>query len=191
LLRAYEGIFDHPVAISELTLGRLMQKETVEVKKQLVMLHRRGVIEYVPEKDTPQILLLRDRVRGEHLSIDIRTLHTRKEKFVERIENLVRYIHNKTECRSRIIASYFGDDNLKDCGICDNCLRRKTLNLTREEFDTINSRIISSVRGQSIHTNELLQNLKGINKEKAWSVINFLQSENKIKLDKEGRVSLK
>jgi len=191
LLRAYEGIFDHAVAISVRTLGRMMQRETAEVEKQLVMLHGRRVLEYVPEKDTPQILLLRDRIRSEHLSIDIRTLHKRKEKFVERIGNLVRYIHNGTECRSRIIASYFGDDKLKDCGICDNCLRRKSLNLTREEFDTINSRIISSVKGQSIHTSVLLQNLKGIKKEKAWTVINFLQSENKIELDKDGRVSLK
>jgi len=38
---------------------------------------------------------------------------------------------------------------------------------------------------------ELLENLKGIKKEKAWKVIHYLQSENKIELDKSGLITLK
>jgi hypothetical protein len=47
------------------------------------------------------------------------------------------------------------------------------------------------MKDQSLHTKELLQRLVGVNKEKAWKVLNHLQAENKIELDKAGWVRLK
>ena len=47
------------------------------------------------------------------------------------------------------------------------------------------------MKDQSIHTKELLHQLAGINKEKAWKVLRHLQAENKIELDKAGWVRLK
>jgi len=191
LLRSYEGIFEYPATVSEITLARLIRNEKDEIKKQLVQLHSNHIIEYVPPKDTPQLLFLRDRIKVEDLSIDIKAFHKRKEKFIYRIDNMVRYINETAECRSKIIVSYFGDHKVKDCGICDNCLKQKSIHLSREEFDLINNRIVNSIKKESIHTRELLQHLKGIKKEKAWKVINFLQTENKIELDKSGHVKLK
>lgn len=191
LLRAYEGIFEYPASISENILSRLLKKEKDDIKKELGQLHGYRIIEYQPQKDTPQLLFLRNRVKAEDISIDIKAFNNRKEKFIIRINRMIRYIHETVECRSRIIASYFGDHNIQDCGICDNCLRQKSIHLSKEEFDTINNRIVDSVKDQSIHTKELLQHLKGIKKEKAWKVLSFLQAENKIELDKTGWVRLK
>ncbi len=191
LLRAYEGIFEYPVHISENILRYLLNKGKDEVKKELMQLHGHHIIEYTPQKDTPQLFFLRNRIKTDDLSIDMQAFRNRKEQFVGRIDNMINYIHETLECRSKIIASYFGDHQLKNCGVCDNCLKQKATDLSREEFDTINSRIVNSVRDQSIHTKELLQHLKGIKKEKAWKVINFLQSENKIELDKAGWIRLK
>ncbi len=191
LLRAYEGIFEYPASISENILAYLLQKNKNEIKKELGQLHGNRIIEYTPQKDSPQLLFLRNRVKTEDLSIDVKALNNRKEKFISRIDNIIRYIHEAVICRSKIIASYFGDQKVKDCGICDNCLRQKSIQLSREEFESINLRIVNSVKEQSIHTKELLQNLKGIKKEKAWKVISFLQAENKIELDKTGWIHLK
>jgi len=90
-----------------------------------------------------------------------------------------------------MIGSYFGDRELKECGICDNCLRQRAIHISKEEFESINSRIVKSMKDQSIHTRELLEQLKGIQKEKAWKVLHHLQAENKIELDKGGWVRLK
>jgi len=191
LLRAYEGIFEYPASISEITLARLLKKEKNEIKKQLGELHGYHIIDYVPQKDTPQILFLRNRVKAEDLFIDVKALNTRKQKFIDRIAGIVEYIDETGECRSKMIAAYFGDHQVGDCGICDNCLRRKTIHLSREEFEMISKRIGDSLKEQSIHSKDLLQNLKGIKKEKAWKVINFLQAENRIELDKAGWITLK
>lgn len=191
LLRGYEGIFDHPASISENMLANLLKIEKEEVQRQLVQLHSRGIIEYNPQKDTPQLLFLHDRIKAEDISINAEAFNQRKKKFIERVNQIINYIHEGVECRSKIIASYFGDHKIKSCGICDNCLRQKSIQLTKEEFDTINHKIVSSVKEQSMHPRELLQSLKGIKKEKAWKVIDFLQAENKIELDHTGWIRLK
>jgi len=191
LLRAYEGIFEFPATISENTIGFLLKKEKTEIKNQLLQLHRYNIIEYIPQKDSSQLLLLRARIKAEDLSIDMQALNKRKERFEGRVHNMVQYVQQTTQCRSKRIGSYFGDDRLSDCNICDNCLRKRTVHLSKEEFDNINSRIINSMKDQSIHTRDLLQQLDGINKEKAWKVLQHLQAENKIELDKAGWVRLK
>ena len=191
LLRAYEGIFEYPASISENTLAFLLKKEKAEVKNQLVQLHRYHLIGYVPQRDSSQLLLLRARRKAEDLSIDMLAFNKRKERFARRIRLMIQYVQEMAGCRSKMIGSYFGDHELKDCGICDNCLRNRSIHLSKEEFDSINSRIVNSMKDQSIHTKELLQQLAGINKEKAWKVLHHLQAENKIELDKAGWVRLK
>jgi ATP-dependent DNA helicase RecQ len=191
LLRAYEGIFEYPATISENTIAFLLKKEKTEIKNQLLQLHRYNIIEYIPQKDSSQLLLLRARIKAEDLSIDMQAFNKRKERFEGRVHNMIQYVQQTTECRSKRIGSYFGDDRLNDCNICDNCLRKRTVHLSKEEFDNINSRIINSMQDQSIHARDLLQQLDGINKEKAWKVLQHLQAENKIELDKAGWVRLK
>lgn len=101
------------------------------------------------------------------------------------------YIREEAECRSRIIGSYFGDNNIRSCGICDNCLRQKAAVLSKEEFETLHHRIINMVKYESLHTKDLLKKLNGIKKEKVWKVIELLQAENAIEMDKTGWVKLK
>ena len=191
LLRAYEGIFDHEVSISELVLTSLIKKNPGEVKKQLQELHRSGIIFYRPQKDSPQLFLLRNRIKTEDLTLDMVNYNQRKEKFRLRCKELIHFVQEKAECRSRMIASYFGDTSLSRCGVCDNCLKLKATEISKEEFESINHRIINTVKYEPMHTRELLLKLSGVKKEKAWKVIEFLQAENKIEMDKDGLVRIK
>lgn len=191
LLRSYEGIFDQSVPISEKLLAGLLKKTADEIKTQLSELHRRGVIEYKPQKDSPQIIMLRNRIKTEELSIDMAAYDKRKDSFQKRMKQMLQYVKEEAECRSRIIGSYFGDEHIRACGICDNCLRQKAITLSKEEFEALHHRIINMVKYESLHCKELLQKLTTVKKEKVWKVIEFLQAENKIKVDSTGRVSLK
>ena len=191
LLRAYEGIFDQYTSISEKMMAGLMKKEVEEVKKELSQLNHFGIIEYQPQKDTPQVYLLHNRIKAEDISIDMVAYNKRKEQFQRRMKQMMSYVKEDAQCRSRIIGSYFGDDKIRACGICDNCLKQKATSLSKEEFEAIHHRIINIVKYESLHTKDLLVKLNGIKKEKAWKVIEFLQAENKIEMDKNGWVKLK
>jgi len=191
LLRSHEGIFEHPAFISENTLAFLLKKEKTDIKNQLIQLNSHHLIEYIPQKDSSQLLLLRARIKAEELSIDLQGFNKRKQQFSDRVHSMIQYVEETSGCRSKLIAAYFGDHELKDCGICDNCLRKRSLHISKKEFDSINSRIVNSMKDQSIHSKDLLQQLVGVNKEKAWKVLHHLQAENKIELDKAGWVRLK
>ncbi len=191
LLRAYEGIFDQATAISEKVIAGLMRMPFDDVKAQLLLLKSAGIIEYQPQKDTPQLLMLRSRIKAEDISIDMAAYNKRKERFRLRMKQMAAYVKEEAECRSRIIGNYFGDEKIKACGICDDCLRQKSAQLSQEEFEVLHHRIINMVKYESLHTKDLLQKLNSIKKEKAWKVLEFLQAENKIEMDATGWVKLK
>ncbi len=190
LLRAYEGIFDQPISISEKMIAGLMKTDIEIVKKQLLHLHQAGFIEYQPQKDSPQLYLLRNRIKAEDITIDMIAYKKRKGQFLQRMRQMVIFVNETMECRSRIIGSYFGDKKIKLCGICDNCLRIKNTVISKEEFESLHHRIINIIKYESLHTKDLMLKLNSIKKEKAWKVIEFLQAENKIKVDKTGLISI-
>ncbi len=191
LLRAYDGIFDQSSFISEKMLAGFLKKDVEAVKKQLFQLHAAGIIDYRPQKDTPQLLLLRQRTRAEDITIDMVAYHKRKEQFQRRMKQMVQYVKDEAQCRSRMIGSYFGDNQIRSCGICDNCLRQKATRLSKEEFDALHHRIINMVKYEPLPARELLLKLTGVRKEKAWKVLEFLQAEDKIEMNDSGFIRLK
>ena len=190
LLRAYEGIFDQPTSISEKMMAGLLKTDYEEVKKQLQLLHKMGIIEYQPQKDTPQLFLSINRIKAEDVRIDMAAYIKRKEQSRRSMKQTVEFVDGNTACRSQVIGFYFGDEKIKACGICDNCLRQKASILSKEEFETLHHRIINLIKLEPLHTKDLLLKLNGVKKEKAWKVIEFLQAENKISVNKTGLVSL-
>lgn len=191
LLRSYEGIFDHTIFISELLLAQLLKKDVEIIRQQLAELNNRGVIEYAPRTDIPQLVLQRDRIKSEDLSINMVAYNKRKERFQGRVKEMIRFIKETSECRSQIIASYFGDKQVHSCGICDNCLRQKNVTLSKEEFESIHLKIVNSIAEERLQIKDLLEKLNDVKKEKAWKVIEFLQSENKIEMDGGSWIRLK
>jgi ATP-dependent DNA helicase RecQ len=95
------------------------------------------------------------------------------------------------ECRSRFSAHYFGDENAKDCGICDNCLAKRKNDISSEEFEKISGLIITHLSQSRLTTMQLMDHLRSIRREKAWNVLRFLQSENKISVDDRGMLHVK
>jgi ATP-dependent DNA helicase RecQ len=191
LLRAYEGIFDFPASISELVMVRLLKKNAEEIKNDLHQLHRFGIIRYEPQKDSPQLYFIRNRVTTDELTINMELYNRRKEKFSARVKNMIQFVQDIVICRSKMIGHYFGDRKIHNCGVCDNCLRQKKLHIDEKEFEKISTRIHSILAPQPLPSKDLLDQLGSIKKEKAWKVIEFLQAENKIEMDSAGWVRLK
>jgi len=191
LLRSYEGIFDMPVAIYEKQLAGWLKKELPEIKQQLEELHRHQIIRYAPQKENPQLYLLQSRVRSEDLTINQANYKKRKEQFVQRLQAFIQYAENRKDCRSVITGNYFGDTQMQPCGICDNCLQAKRTSITAEIFAQIQQRIEQALINGPVATTLLLEQLKDIQKDKAWQVITFLQAEKKISINADGLIEIR
>jgi len=191
LLRTYEGIFDQPVFIYEKAISYILRLDVLQVKEGLKRLHSYAIIQYTPQKDSPQIFFLQNRVRTEDLTINEKNYKKRKQQLTDRINAFVKFIGDKKICRSKMIGLYFGDTKMEPCNICDNCLDHHNTDLTSEEFEKIHHQIIALIQPKPFQSKDLIHHLPGIKKEKAWKVVHFLQAENKIEVDKDGMMSLK
>ncbi len=191
LLRSYGGIFDQPVAVSERQLARMLKANANEVKEQLVILNQHGIIKYLPQKENPQVRFRQNRVRAEDLYINISAYNKRKDVYEQRVKVMRDYIKSSKDCRAVITARYFGDENIKACGICDNCLRVKKEVTGSREFELISSRLKEILNGQSLSIKELLQQVGTVKEEHLWKIINYLVAEQKLNVAEDGRVSLK
>jgi ATP-dependent DNA helicase RecQ len=67
----------------------------------------------------------------------------------------------------------------------------KSITVSKEDFEKIAAEIMNQLEKKPLPVKELLQNLRGFKKEKAWKVIDFLQAENKIEVDGDGMARLR
>ncbi|ULQ52552.1 RecQ family ATP-dependent DNA helicase [Flavihumibacter fluvii] len=183
LLRNYEGIFSYPAIISELFLARLLRLDKELVINDLFLLNQHGVINYIPRKDQPQLVLLTERVRVEYLKIDQQSLEKRKQLALERLRKFRLYIEN-TSCRSVFIGNYFGDEDIKDCGVCDNCLQRKKQAIS---IDQINKAILLLLQQQPQRADTIRQHLPfSCDDSLLWRSLNYLIAEQKVQVKTDG-----
>lgn len=188
LLRSYEGIIDQPVNINEKILSGILRISVEEVIAQLQELQRNGIVRYEPIKEKPQVYLVVNRVKAADLKINTRTYNKRKKKFEERIASMRNYVEASTLCRSVIIGNYFGDQHIKPCGICDNCLNQKKKEVNGKEFNEIHQSILDLVRVKPLTVPEIINNISHLPKEKTSEVIRFLQAEDKIGVSEDGKI---
>jgi ATP-dependent DNA helicase RecQ len=125
LLRNYPGIFGDQVPVYERALAFALRKDPPWIVAGLQQLHASRMIDYTPQKVTPQLYFFRDRPNAADLYIDPVTYRNRKERYAARVRAMEGYLEMKGGCRSRHLANYFGDETAQDCGICDHCLEAK------------------------------------------------------------------
>ncbi|TSA42991.1 MAG: RecQ family ATP-dependent DNA helicase [Chitinophagaceae bacterium] len=190
LLRSYEGIFDHPATVYESQLAKFIRTEKEMIKKDLKKLHDRGMIVYHAQKEKPQLTLLQNRMYLDNYSLDTRNYLKRKKNYEERVEAMIQYAKNETACRSKIIAAYFNDVAVDNCGICDNCIRQKTKAVSLSEFEIISGHILKLAKTSPVSVPEIWAELPDHKKETIWEVIHYLQAEKKISADQTGKLSV-
>ncbi|CAN5709213.1 RecQ family ATP-dependent DNA helicase [soil metagenome] len=190
LLRSYEGIFDYPATIYESELTKFLGQKQDTLRLDLKQLMQYGIVSYSPQKDSPQITLVLNRMYADSFVLNLDDYLKRKQNFEIRIKAIVKYITDTLTCRSQVIATYFNDFEVQPCKICDNCISQTSLEINKEEFEIIVDYILKSVKDRSIAINKLMENVSRIKKEKLWKVINYLQSERKLQVSKEGDISV-
>ncbi|WP_153796294.1 RecQ family ATP-dependent DNA helicase [Foetidibacter luteolus] len=186
LLRTYEGIYDNRVSVHEKQVARLARMPVEKVISGLQKLQAFGIIEYLPQKEKPQVHFILNRAPAEFLYINREQYSLRKQQYENRLQHMLQYIGLQQQCRSSFIGNYFGDAGIQDCGVCDNCLNRKRSTLSQAEFSSIQQSIYNCLSNGGVEIKTLLQQLAGIKREKLWQVINYLQTERKIVVDELG-----
>lgn len=189
LLRSYTGLFADYVYIDESVLATRANASAQEVYNILISLSKHHIVHYIPKKKTPLIIYTRTREEIKYLTIPRSAYEERKERFNSRIERVLEYITEEHLCRSKMLLSYFGEENTSDCGTCDVCLSRNQTGLNNYEFNTIREMLLKSLTTNPKELKEVIDSLPFAS-NKCITAIRFLaDNEHKIKLA-DGKISI-
>ena len=189
LLRTYAGILDQPVPIYEKMLAMLLKWETEQVLKGLYQLHKFQIVHYDPQKETPQVYFNQPRRKSIDIRIDEKMYAFRKSQYLKRVHGILEYVRTNG-CRSMAIAEYFGEKGAKNCGICDNCVKKEKAKLSPAEFESIYQKLKLETQSEPLTARALFDLFSDIHSDHLRKVIDFMQAENKLIVDEAGIVHI-
>jgi ATP-dependent DNA helicase RecQ len=181
LLRSYGGVFDAYVSINESVLAKRENVEEGLVQKQLIQLHKLGVLDYEPQKNKPQLTFLQSRADAEIIDFNKALLKKRKETTTQKLEAMINYSTNATVCRSKKLVSYFDEYSSEDCGVCDVCLHRKKVEMSTLEFDNLVRKIEMITSKTPLLMQDLMKQFTLVPEEKIIETIRYLLDNDKLR----------
>ncbi len=184
ILRLYGGLFTDFTPISENLIAQRCGKTETQVCNMLKNLHRLQIAEYIPKTVKPQIVFTTPRIDIKDLYVSDRNYKMLKESARHRREAMVAYVTNTSECRSRQLLHYFGEDDSPECGVCDVCLaRKKEQRLSPEES------IKNELGKETMTIKQLAERLPQIDKETLVETVRHLLDRGELKVDQDFAIS--
>jgi ATP-dependent DNA helicase RecQ len=134
LLRIYGGeVFSNYVNISEQEIGNAYRATYNDIVTNLEFLAKHGIVDYTPQKSSPQLGFLTARQDADNLSLNYKEIETRKINEKKALRAVKNYAEQAAKCRMLLIQDYFDEKTSKICGICDVCVKMKKLGLTSSD----------------------------------------------------------
>mgnify|MGYP003803137743 CR=1 FL=1 len=187
LLRTYSGMFSEFVPINEEVISNRTGLSRDSIYKYLLRLSQQGIVHFIPGKKSPLMIFTEERLDKSQLKISPDIYLRVKENYIERVDKMISYAENNNRCRADFLASYFGEEGGR-CGICDLCLERNELDMSKYEFDIILNRIKELVSATGLRVEELAEQLE-TPQENNVRVIRWLMDHNKLLTDENGKLS--
>ena len=125
LLRCYTGLFTQFVTIDEALLSRLSGYSEQRIVEMLMELSRARVINYIPRRRSPLLILEEERLPLANLRIAPETYNRRKMQSELKVAAMLEYVREMSVCRAVVLRNYFDDNRAEDCGVCDVCVGRR------------------------------------------------------------------
>lgn len=190
ILRSYGGLFDYYIPVNEQEIAKRLKTDKNSVVHQLNELKKLDIIDYIASTDLPQIIFLKERKDASKLNISPENYALLKERAKKRIEWVLHYTESRHLCRSRILLSYFGENNAMDCGQCDVCIKKKKSGLSQEQFEKIYYNLKLLLNTNNVTPSELKEKLTSYPEKDYLKVLQFMIEQSQIKLNSEGKYEL-
>jgi ATP-dependent DNA helicase RecQ len=184
ILRTYQGAFNHPIKLREHQLAKFLKTRVSDLQKALHLLHKDGIVAYTPQKDSPQIVFLKERVDSDVLAIDRQLYLFRKKRHYENIQSAIQYAE-RARCRSQQLLTYFGEKDSPRCGICDVCTGRTKAELDTNSFEKYKSKIQLLLRREALSLKEMVDSFAPKRQEEVLKAVEYLLDEGFLEIQEE------
>lgn len=184
ILRLYGGIFSDYTAISENLIAQRCGKTETQIANMLKELQRLQIADYQPKSLKPLIIFTTPRIDIKDLYVSDRNYKDLKEASRRHRNTLAAYVTNSSECRSRQLLRYFGENDSIECGICDVCLAQK-----KAKSSNLESAIKNALAAERLTVKQLAEKLHNTDKESLSNAIRKMLDRGELTIDQDFRIS--
>ena len=145
VLRNNIGVFSQYCWLDESLISRETGYSQHQVYECLTKLSSLHIVHYVPKKHASQVTFLQNRVPTRKIVLSKNIYEERKERYERQIRSMLAYIQNNSECKSRLLLRYFGEEFDKDCMLCNSCMQKYFPTPSAEEYQAIHDCVLQQV----------------------------------------------
>ena len=178
IVRSYPGIYETPCAINLPFIAKKSAKTEQEIISVLEKLAKQELIDYRAKTSDTKIIFNQIREDAHTINRISRYLEKQNSLKKERLESIIEYIENTSECRSKQLLKYFGEISHTDCGICSFCIQKSKKPVV---LKTLSAQIVTLLEDQNLSSRQIQEKLKLPPTEILQSLQELLESD-KIKL---------
>lgn len=190
VLRSYGGVFEDYVNIVEKDLVKRTGLHEDEFKRQLALLQKYQIIDYIPGSQLPMLTFLEERLPKQQQKFDKQYWKQRKEVLMDKVLGMSEYVE-KDVCRSKQILAYFNELDYQECGQCDVCLKKKNTENEPEIKEKIFQRILNESSKEKLSLPRILQNWTDFPENELKDSIQQLIDEGRIQFNDKNGVIVK
>ena len=187
-------LFSTFLNISEANLAKAYSMPVKEIENMLLTLEKLNLIIYDKQKDRPQITFLTSRFDSQTLPLQVLEINRKKQRSLQKAKAVRHYTEHPDRCRTQLLLEYFGEISDIECGICDNCLKRKK----QEKQSTHNEvlikntqqKIVQLLSNGAMSLSLIVQIMQPINEALFREILREMIGEGIVSYDFEGNLVL-
>lgn len=191
LLRNYPGILSDFVKIKEEQISLKLGIDVEKVENTLKKLEKYNFLTYIQRNDKPQIQYLTERQNTRYFALSDEVYRDRKDDATKRVQAVIDFVNNDTECRSVQLLRYFGEKIKTRCGKCDVCNIRNQMNINDEEYKNISDIILDELKKRVVPLYETPSLAKNYLEEKVLETVRWMLDNGTIEQDENGNLKEK
>lgn len=176
MLRMYGGIFDHETKINTLKIAEKASVSESALINTLQQLENDKIITLNLAKTDAQITFIEPREDDKTINRIASIIEQQNKLKQQQVKSMLSYIENNSDCKSMQLLSYFGETDIKPCGICSVCIQKNKIN-TPEDLNSLKKRIIELLEGGDKSSRNIIASLN-TSEENTKTVLKLLLEHN-------------
>ena len=177
LLRNISGLTTHKVLFSEKSFSTKISSDPHLIKERLRELQNKGYLDYIDGAlSSVKFLKHRDHraIEGQYWNLFSQIQKNKIQKW----EEMKFFVENEDFCKMKLILSYFGEKNVKNCGHCSVCEQQKETIFGRD----ISKEILTILKSAPANVEEISIKLNYSAKENILENLIHLLDSGKVKM---------
>lgn len=184
ILRTYTGIFEMEISINPTLIAKKSSTTEKAVLAAIDRLQLSQVINLKIHNNDSNITF--NEAREDDLTINriSKFLENQNQLKEEKFNKVVAYVEDLTNCKNKLLLTYFNQDTQEDCGICSTCISKN-----RKSNTTIPLQIIELLKSGALNSKQI-QNILSISSEETIFALQQLLEKNKVAINSHNKYYL-